>query len=424
MGGHGSLPRARDRSRSHDVVLFGATGFTGALVAEYLARHHAGSGVRIALAGRDRGKLERVRADVATIDARAGEWPILVADAHDEAALRTVAESAEVVCTTVGPYAKYGGPLVAACARAGTDYCDLTGETQFIHRMIAAHHEEAVRTGARIVHCCGFDSIPSDLGTLMLQEAMRERHGGHLSEVRFYAGESRGGASGGTIASALNLLEEASRDREVRRIAGDPYALVPRDARGLDGSDPRGVRFDRDLGMWTAPFVMAAINTRVVRRTNYLLDHAYGREFRYSEEMSTGKGARGAIRAGAITAGLGVALGAAAIAPVRHFLAARVLPKPGEGPDRETRERGYFVVRLIGKGRAPDRRDVELRGRVEGKADPGYGETAKMLSESALCLALEGASLDSPGGVRTPASTMGMRLVDRLRAAGMVFEVS
>lgn len=415
-------PRRRDRSRTHDVVLFGATGFTGALVAEHLARHHAGSGVRVALAGRDRAKLEAVRASLGAIDARAAEWPILVADAHDDRALSAIAEQAEVVCTTVGPYAKHGGPLVAACVRHGTDYCDLTGEVQFIARMIDAHHQGAVRTGARIVHCCGFDSIPSDLGTLMLQEAMRERHGGHLDEVRFFAGESRGGASGGTIASMLNLVEESGRDPEVRRIMADPYALVPRDARGQDGGDQLGVRFDRELGMWTAPFVMAAINTRVVRRSNHLMDTRYGHGFRYSEVMSTGRGVKGAVTATAITAGLGAFLAGVSVPPLRRLIAKR-LPKPGEGPDREARERGYFVVRLIGKGRTEDGRDITLRGRVEGKADPGYGETAKMLSESALCLALDGAALDAPGGIRTPASTMGMRLVERLRAAGMVFHV-
>lgn len=415
-------PRRRDRSRAHDVVLFGATGFTGALVAEYLARHYGASDVRIALAGRDRAKLERVRESLRPIHPAAAEWPILVADARDEAALGAIAEQAEVVCTTVGPYAKYGGPLVAACVRHDTDYCDLTGEVQFIRRMIDAHQDGAVKSGARIVHCCGFDSIPSDLGTLMMQEAMRERHGGTLHEVRFFAGESRGGASGGTIASMLNLLDEVERDRSVLRVVGDPYALVPKDARGRDGSDQKGIGYDRELGMWTAPFVMAAINTRVVRRSNYLMDHRYGRDFRYSEAMSTGRGPKGAVFATAVTTGLGAFLGAASVPPLRKLLEKR-LPKPGEGPDRETREKGYFVVRLIGKGRAADGREVTLRGRVEGKADPGYGETAKMLSESALCLALEGAQLDAPGGIRTPASTMGMRLVERLRAAGMVFSV-
>jgi short subunit dehydrogenase-like uncharacterized protein len=419
-----ALPRRRDRSRAHDLVLFGATGFTGALVAEYLARHHGRSDVRIALAGRDAAKLERVRASIAAIEPRAAGWPLIVADAHDAAALERVAASAEVVCTTVGPYARYGTQLVGACVRQGTDYCDLTGEPQFIRRMIDAHHEEAQRTGARIVHCCGFDSIPSDLGTLMLQHAMRERHGGHLHWVRCYAGESKGGVSGGTAASMLNAVEEIARDRSVARVLADPYALVPREARGADGPDLRTVRHDADLGMWTAPFVMAQVNTRVVRRSSYLLGDGYGPDFRYSEVMSTGRGAAGLARAVAITAGLGGFMAALAARPLRRVIAERVLPKPGEGPDREARERGYFVMRLIGKGRAKDGREVVLRGRVEGKADPGYGETAKMLSESALCLALDGEALEAPGGIRTPASTMGMRLVERLRGAGMIFEVA
>lgn len=417
-----TTPRTRNRSRTHDVVLFGATGFTGALVAEYLAKQYGESDVRIALAGRDRAKLERVRQDVAELSARAGTWPILVADAKDASALGAIAAATEVVCTTVGPYAKYGAGLVAACVRSGTDYCDLTGEVQFIRAMIDAHQGEAERTGARIVPSCGFDSIPSDLGTWMMHDAFRAR-GGQVREVRFYAGESKGGFSGGTAASMINMFDELEREPALRKVMGDPYALVPKEARGPDRGDQMTVRFDRELGMWTAPFIMAAINTRVVRRSNYLLGSAYGRDFRYSEVMSTGTGPAGLARATAITSGLGAFMGVAAVRPLRRQLEKRVLPKPGEGPDRESRERGFFVVRLIAKGTDRDGRDLTLRGRVEGKADPGYGETAKMLGESALCLALDGAKLDAPGGIRTPASTMGSTLLERLRAAGMVFRV-
>lgn len=405
--------------RAHDIVLFGATGFTGALVAEYLVRHHLGA-ARLALAGRDRSKLERVRDELARIDERARALPIVIADAHDRRALDEVAASTAVVCTTVGPYAKYGSELVAACVRHGTDYCDLTGEVQFMRRTIDAHHEEARKSGARIVHCCGFDSIPSDLGTWMMQEAMREQHGGRLDEVRFFAGETRGGFSGGTIASLLTALDEVAQDRSVARVLADPYALTP-GFRGPDRRDATGVGFDRDLGMWTAPFVMASVNTRVVRRTNQLLDFEYGREFRYSEVSSTGKGPAGLARATAMTAGLGGLMAALAVRPTRKLLEKRVLPKPGEGPSKEQRERGFFVIRLIGKGRSKDGAEITLRGRIEGKADPGYGETAKMLGESALCLALDG--IDAPGGVRTPASTMPAPLLTRLRNAGMVFRV-
>ncbi len=409
-----TLPRPHDRSRRYDIVLFGATGFTGRLVAEYLAEHYGRTDVRVALAGRSLAKLEDVRSGLPTA---ARDWPLLVADSHDRASLDAIAENTSVVCTTVGPYAKYGAELVAACVAHGTDYCDLTGETQFIRRMIDRHHEEAKQTGARIVHCCGFDSIPSDLGTLMMQEASKERFGAPLQKLTYFAGETKGGFSGGTVASMLNLFEEIARDKSVLKILGNPYALNPEGERkGPDGSDQKGVRFDRDLGQWTAPFVMAAVNTRVVRRSNAILGYPWGEGFRYAEVMSTGKGPRGLARATAITSFLGGFMGAAAIDPIRKLLAARVLPKPGEGPSKEDRDKGFFVTRFVGKtadGRA-------LHGRVEGKSDPGYGETAKMLAESALCLALGG---PSEGGVRTPASTMGMLLVERLREAGMTFEV-
>lgn len=409
-----TLPRPHDRSRRFDIVLFGATGFTGRLVAEYLAEHYGDSGVRIALAGRNRGKLEEVRRGLPKV---ANGWPILIADSHDRASLDAVAKDASVVCTTVGPYAKYGAELVAACVARGTDYCDLTGETQFVRRMIDQHHAAAKKTGARIVHCCGFDSIPSDLGTLMMQHASQERFRAPLQKLTYFAGETKGGFSGGTVASMLNLFEEIQRDKSVLKILGNPYALNPEGERkGPDGSDQKGVRFDRDLGQWTAPFVMAAINTRVVRRSNAILGYPWGKDFRYAEVMSTGKGPRGLARATAITSFLGGFMGAAAIDPIRKLLASRVLPKPGEGPSKQARDQGFFVTRFVGK--TADGR--ELRGRVAGTSDPGYGETAKMLAESALCLALGG---PSDGGVRTPASTMGMLLVERLRQAGMTFEV-
>lgn len=413
------LPRTRDRSRTHDIVLFGATGFTGGLVAEYLAKKHRGA--RIALAGRDREKLARVQDELAKIDPGAARWPIRIADARDRGALAAIAKEAEVVCTAIGPYAKYGADLVAACVQSGTDYCDLTGEAQFIAKTIEAHHAEAVRTGARIVHCTGFDSIPSDLGTLMMHRAMSEA-GGRLEEVRFFMGKSSGGASGGTVASALHLLDEARSDPAIRKVLADPYSLVPSDARGPDTQDMKSLGRDRDLGTWTAPFLMAAINAKIVRRTNYLLDFPYGRDFRYSERMSTGKGIGGLARAAAITGATAAIAISAGIGPIRR-LAEKRLPKPGEGPDREARERGYFAVHLIATGRGKNGGPRMLRGRIQGEGDPGYGETAKMMAESALCLALDGASLSAPGGIRTPASTMGPLLIDRLRAAGMVFSV-
>lgn len=406
--------------RKHDIVLFGATGFTGRLVAAYLLEA-APASVRWALAGRSERKLEAVRSDLAERFVGAAELPTLVADAHDRAALDEVAASTRVVCTTVGPYSEHGEALVGACAAQGTHYCDLTGETPFIRRMIDAHHARALETGARIVHCCGFDSIPSDLGCLMVAEALRER-GARPKRVRFYLGESKGGVSGGTAASLLHVLEAAGRDPDIRQGLRHPYGLDPEPKpRGPDGRDQVGIRFDSDLGSWTAPFVMAPINTRVVRRSHALRGHPYGDDFSYRETMSTGPGPRGLARALAITAGLGGFLAAAGVTPIRRALWDRLLPKPGEGPSKAERDAGFFTVRLLAEGVTESGETTRVRGVVRGEKDPGYGETAKMLGESALCLALDGDRLPSRGGDLTPASAMGAVLTERLRAAGMTF---
>lgn len=411
--------------RDFDIVIWGATGFTGHLVAEYLMRH-GGDDLRLAIAGRDEAKLERTRARLGGAGrgpaSKDRKLPILLGDSFDAASLDAIASRTKVVCSTVGPYAKYGSEMVAACARAGTDYCDITGEPHFVRRMADAHHEEAEDSGARIVHCCGYDSIPSDLGTLMMQDAMHERHGVHAQEVKCFAGETKGYASGGTVASILNLLDEAKRDSKVRRTIGNPYGLDPEGTpRGPDGPDQRGVRFDDDLGMWTAPFLMAVINTRIVRRSHALLGQPWGRGFAYSEMMSTGKGPGGLARATAVTGGMGAVAVAGSSAGARRLFK-RYLPSPGDGPTVAQREAGYFRTRLIAKAKV-DGRDVTLRGLVAGVQDPGYGETSKMLGESALCLALDEPKPGLHGGVLTPASAMGMRLVERLRDAGMTFEI-
>jgi short subunit dehydrogenase-like uncharacterized protein len=412
--------------RSIDVLLWGATGFTGRLVAEALARRYGfDSGLRWALGGRHRGKLEDVRSSLEAIDPRARELAILLGDVTDRASLDRLAASARVVCSTVGPYAVHGRELVAACVEAGTDYCDITGEPQFVRAMIDAHHDRARTTGARIVHCCGYDSIPSDLGTLILQHHARETLGSRCALVKCFAGESKGGMSGGTAASMVALLDEASRDARVRRLLADPYALDPTHGEGgPDGPDARGVQWDEDLRMWTGPFIMAAINARVVRRTNALLDYAWGRDFRYREGMSFGAGSRGLLLAAGVSAGLALGVAAMSVGPVRRLVAERVLPSPGEGPTKETRESGHFVTRLIGTLRTTTPGGGEkLLATVRGTSDPGYGETAKMLSESAVCLALDGEAIRREGGVLTPASSMGMQLVGRLRNAGMTFDV-
>lgn len=397
--------------RAFDLVLFGATGFTGRLVAEYLAeRCREGLSLRWAMAGRDRAKLQAVQQSIGV------DVPILIGDAMDEGAMRLLAEQTRLVLTTVGPYAKYGSTLVAACAARGTDYCDLTGEVHWMRAMIDAHHETAQRSGARIVHTCGYDSIPSDLGTLALFDHVERTHGKKLDRITHYAGESRGGISGGTIASMLALMEISSRDRALRRLLADPYALNPEsDRSGPDGADPVAVRYDDELGMWTGPFVMAAVNSRVVRRSNALLDFRYGRDFRYTELSSTGRGTTGLARASALTAGLGSFMVLLQSTRARSLLAKRVLPKPGEGPSRTTIEQGFFTSRFVGHGPG-----VKAKLTIRGKRDPGYGATARMISESALCLLQD--ELPKTAGVLTPASAMGMALVPRLERAGIRFD--
>jgi short subunit dehydrogenase-like uncharacterized protein len=392
--------------RTHDIVLFGATGFTGKLVVEYLAKN-AGK-AKWAIAGRNREKLEAVKKEVGV------DVPVLVADADDDASLDALVPQTRVVCTTVGPYAKYGKKLVASCTRHGTHYCDITGEVQFIRWSIDENDAKARGTRTRIVHCCGFDSIPFDLGVHMLWAHAQKP----LAWAKGFCGQTKGGMSGGTIASMMNIMEELQRDRSIGKLLADPHSLEPgREKNGRDERDQKGVRFDKDLGRWTAPFVMAAVNTRIVRRSNALLH--YGDRFHYAESMSTPKGPRGLLMATGVTAGMGAFVSLAAIPATRRFMQRRFLPKPGEGPTKEQREAGYFKVRVLAETESGER----LTGRVEGHADPGYGETSKMLGQSALCLAQDDSRLGDHFGVLTPASAMGMHLVERLRAAGMTFVV-
>ena len=395
--------------RELDIVVFGATGFVGKLTAEYLAEH-APEGVKIGLAGRSEEKLARVKAEVGK------DWPTIVADSSDAASMKALAERCRVVATTVGPYRKYGMPLVEACAEAGTDCIDLTGEPLFIRESIDRCHERAEASGARIVHCCGFDSIPSDLGVWLLhQEA------GELAETTFVLKGARGGASGGTVDSMTTMLDEAKGDARQRKLLFDPYSLSPdRDAepdlgRQLDFGPPT---HDDDIGQWLAPFVMGAINTRTVRRSNALQDWAYGRRFRYRETMATGSGVVGLAKATAVVGGLGAMTGVLAVPPVRSALG-RFIPSPGEGPSQEAREKGFFKIEIHARTPAGER----YVARVSAQGDPGYAATAVMFGETALCLAVDRDALPARAGVLTPATALDGSLVERLRAAGHTYEV-
>ncbi|MEI2643254.1 MAG: saccharopine dehydrogenase NADP-binding domain-containing protein [Candidatus Nanopelagicales bacterium] len=380
-----------------DLVVYGATGFTGKLVAKYMAER--GGPERIALAGRNPDKLAEVAADLGV------SWPMITASSDDPRSLHALAESTKAVVTTVGPYMKYGLPLVEACAQAGTHYADLAGEVLFMRESIDGFDAMAKQTGARIVHASGFDSIPSDLGVYLLHEAA----GGELGKTVMAVRWASGGLSGGTIASGIGQMEVARKDPRLGKIMADPYALTPGQS-GPDVGDQMWVRYEPSLDSWTGPFIMAMINTRVVRRSNYLSDFAYGQHFEYKEVVATGPGWGGRARATALAAGSTGGMMALGFSPTR-MIASRFLPEPGEGPSEESREKGGFRVEF--RSLLPDGRIYGAE--VIGKGDPGYAATSRMLGESGLCLA----TTDGEGGVLTPATAMGDALVERLRAAGM-----
>lgn len=348
--------------------------------------------------------------------------PVLVADAHDRPALDALVRRTKVVCTTVGPYARHGSELVAACAEAGTHYCDLTGEVPWMHRMIERHHERARAHGTRIVLACGIDAVPSDLGTWALQQEIIARTGRPAERVTGLFGEWSGGVSGGTALSLMLVAEEAAKDPEVRRLLDDPYSLDP-EPRGPrpPAPDETGAGWNRHLRMFTAPYAIAKINSRLVRRSHALAGLPWGKDFVYREVMATPGSVVGAAMAGAaalVIRGVGLA---ARSRRLREIMLRR-LPQPGEGPSPEVRARGYWTMWFVAETGANGSADVQIYAMSDPSADPGYGSTAKMLAESALSLALD--PLTSEGGVITPSLAMGSALLDRLRRAGLTFGVA
>lgn len=404
---------------ARDLIVFGATSFVGRLLTRYLFEEFGTHGdLAWAIAGRSETRLAELRQ---ALGPKASRLPLLVADAADAVALGRLCDQTRVVTSTVGPYALHGEPLVRACAESGTDYCDLTGEVQWIRRMLDRYEAAARTSGARIVHCCGFDSIPSDLGVHFLQREARKRFGGPCVQVRMRVKAMRGGASGGTIASMMNLLEESAANPELRKELANPYSLCPA---GHGARTRQAIvkfaEFDRDFDTWVAPFVMSAINTRIVHRTNAISQHAYGLDFRYDEAMMTGRGLQGRLAAAGLAAGLGGFMAAGAFGPTRWALERFVLPAPGAGPSPATQRKGFFDLRFV--GRTADGR--ELRTKVTGDRDPGYGSTAKMLGQAGACLALDLARTRKHGGFWTPAALLGDRLIARLTArSGLDFEV-
>jgi short subunit dehydrogenase-like uncharacterized protein len=409
----GSVP---DRtSRPYDLIVFGATSFVGEIVVQHLVDRNI-TNLRWAIAGRSVSKLKLTASKTAlpaTVDQ-------LVADAADIDAMRSLVAQSRVIASTVGPYALYGSKLVQACAELGTDYVDLTGEPQWMQQMIDAHSIAAATSGARIVHTCGFDSIPSDMGVWFTQQQSIERLGEPCTQIGMRLKGAKGGASGGTIASLMNVVTEMSKNPSLRKVLSNPYALAPKHLRtGPKQPNVTVPAHDSLSGQWVAPFVMAAINSKVVHRSHALLDRPWGDGFLYDEALLTGSGPIGAAKASAVTGGLGGFMAATAVPPVRKLLNKFVLPKPGEGPSVASQNSGYFDLRFYGKTVDGDRITVK----VTGDRDPGYGSTAKMMVAAALTL-LTTDRQTTPGGFWTPSTAMGQPLLDALRQhAGLTFDV-
>lgn len=400
-----------ENQREFDIIVWGATGFTGRLVAQYLFNQYGvGRDLKWAMAGRNEEKMHKVRAKVAD-----SSVPYVLADSHDRASLDEMTKRTKVIITTVGPYGKYGSELVASCVESGTHYCDLSGEVLWMRNMIDTHHEAAKAKGVKIVHCCGFDSVPSDMGVYFMQEEAKKRTGAPAQKIQMRVKAFSGGMSGGTYASLNDTLEKAYANKKLFSVLNNPYGLNPKDSQGgPDKKDLMSVKYDKASGTWLYPFIMATINTKVVRRSNALADYSYGKEFRYDEAVMTKPGLSGRIKAWQMAIPLGMMS-----AKPGSFLKKRIdkmLPDPGQGPNKEQRERGFYNMRFyttLSDG-------TKTVGKVTGDMDPGYGSTSKMLSECAVCLVKD--KTPDIAGVLTPATAMGAPLLQRLMEnAGLTF---
>ena len=399
--------------KKFDIIVYGATSFVGQIITRYMHTQFADGSIVWAIAGRSRTKLQQVSDTIGLSGIE-----MIVADSVDEGSLRQMCAQTKVVMSTVGPYALYGELLVRVCATTGTDYCDLTGEPQWIRKMQLRHEADAVKSGARILHCCGFDSIPSDLGVHFLQRNALEQFGQTCDRITMRVANMKGGASGGTIASMINMVKEAVSDADLRLELKDPYSLCPPDHSFFVQQPDVKIAYDNVYGGWIAPFVMAGINTRIVHRSNALSHNSYGAEFTYEEAVATGQGGKGKRMARATSWGVNALMIGLAVPPIRWLLESFVLPKPGEGPTEKAQLEGGFDIVFLGSTAQGE----NIRCRVTGDRDPGYGSTAKMLSQASACLAKDVPDTVA-GGFWTPATILGDRLIDRLKAhAGLTFE--
>ena len=397
--------------KQFDIIIWGATSFTGKLVVEYLFKKFASTKIKWAIAGRNKEKLENVRSKVADKNI-----PIFIADSFDEKSLSVIVKKSKVICSTVGPYSLYGSLLVELCVKHSTNYCDITGEAHWIRTIIDKFHKDAKKKKIKIVNSCGFDSIPSDMGVYFIQNQIKKAYKSYAKSIKMRVAGIRGGISGGTYGSMNNLLKEAYADKSVFKVLNNPYGLNPRDKmEGLDKKDLRKIIFDNESKSWIYPFIMAGINTKIVRRSNALSNFQYGKEFTYEEATMAGKGISGfwkAILALFPLAMIGINPNSFLKKIVNSFM-----PKPGEGPGIEKRKNGFYNLRFyitIDKKR-------KAFAKVIGDSDPGYGSTSKMLAVSAISLAFD--NLPGNYGVITPSFAMGDKLLKRLKEnAGLSFE--
>lgn len=417
----GDNKKSSSEKRVYAVVLYGATSFVGQITAHYLAeflsthKDKSGSEITWAIAGRDQEKLNELQSKLAS------KVDIIIANSDDAASLDAMTEQTQVIISTVGPYLKYGEPLIKSCVDNGTDYVDLTGEAIFIKDMMDKYQEAAKQSGARIVNSCGFDSIPSDLGVYFTQKQAEAKFDSACDVIQMRVKAAKGGLSGGTIASMATIFEEVGQDKSRRKQVANPYLLNDdKNAPNVRQSNVSKPEYDSEHKRWLAPFVMASINTRIVHRSNQLLGYEYGREFKYDEAMWMKDGLKGKLTSYALSAGLLGFATAMMITPSRELLSKHVLPKSGSGPSKEEQENGYFDIRLFGQTANKD----SITTKVTGDKDPGYGSTSRMLSQAALCLAQDISKEEVKGGFWTPASAMGDKLLARLeKHAGLSFDV-
>lgn len=412
-------------NQKHDIILYGATSFVGEITAAYLDKHIAdetqSKDIKFAIAGRSESKLDKVASKLSN-----KKITKIIANATDEKSLRDMVKQTKVIISTVGPYDLYGSDLVKICAQEGVHYCDLAGESHWIKRMIDAHGDTAFKNGACIVNCCGFDSIPSDIGVYLLQKQAIQQFGMPCSEIAMRVKAAKGAMSGGTVASMVNLISKAKDDARLRKSLKNPYQICPssltEDSKTQQQTRQKNIQkpvYESAYDKWTAPFIMAAINTKIVHRSNALQGYAYAPDFKYDEAMFTGKGRKGRIKSYAVTAGIAALMVGAGFDKSRSLLEKYILPKPGEGPTQKQQDTGFYNILFYGKTNSGKQTVLKCIG----DKDPGYGSTAKMLAQSAICL-LQDLPADQKGGFWTPASLMGDQLVGRLeKYAGVTFEV-